>query len=61
MELQHILTIRDCMTRHKKSYDTIAALFKRKGSPAYRVGREWQVEESKWDAYLLELAEGDKG
>ncbi len=50
-----ILTIKDCMVRHNKSYDTIAALFKRKGSPAFRVGREWQVDVIKWDAYLLKL------
>ena len=56
-----ILTIKDCMVRHNKSYDTIAALFKRKGSPAFRVGREWQGDVIKWDAYLLKLAEEAKG
>ena len=56
-----ILTIKDCMVRHNKSYDTIAALFKGKGSPAFRVGREWQVDVIKWDAYLLKLAEEAKG
>ncbi|MEG0369744.1 MAG: hypothetical protein RR593_07050 [Hungatella sp.] len=60
MKEQQILTIKDCMSRHDKSYDTIAALFKRKGSPAFRVGREWQVKTDKWDAYLLKLAETDK-
>lgn len=60
MEGKQVLTIKDCMARHDKSYDTIAALFKRRGSPAYRVGREWQVDARKWDAYLLETAERDK-
>lgn len=55
-----ILTIHDCMVRHNKSYNTISALFKRKGSPAFRVGREWQVNVNKWDSYLFNLAEQDK-
>lgn len=59
--MSDILTIKDCMARHNKSYDTIAALFKCKGSPAFRVGREWQVDAVKWDAYLLKLAEESKG
>lgn len=58
---KQILTIKDCMARHNKSYSTIAALFKRKGSPAFRVGHEWQVDEIKWDEYLLKLADDDKG
>ncbi len=49
------------MARHNKSYSTIAALFKRKGSPAFRVGHEWQVDVNKWDEYLLKLADDDKG
>lgn len=61
MERKQILTIKDCMSRHNKSYDTIASLFKRKSSPAFRVGREWQVDIVKWDAYLLKLAEEGKG
>lgn len=60
MAEQEILTIKDCMSRHNKSYDTIASLFKRKGSPAFRVGREWQVKADKWDAYLMKLSDGDK-
>lgn len=59
--MSEILTIKNCMLRHDKSYDTIAALFKHKGSPAFRVGREWQVCADKWDEYLLKLAEKDKG
>lgn len=61
MREQQMLTIKDCMARHNKSYGAIAALFKRKGSPAFRVGREWQVDVVKWDSYLLELSEEDKG
>lgn len=61
MEESQILTIRACMDRHNKSYDTVAALFKRKGSPAFRVGREWQVYLKDWDKYLLKLADEDKG
>lgn len=56
-----VLTIKSCMIRHNKSYDTIAALFKRKGSPAFRVGKEWQVYADKWDEYLFQMAEKDKG
>ncbi|WP_178313253.1 hypothetical protein [Lacrimispora sp. 210928-DFI.3.58] len=59
--MAELLTIKKCMARHNKSYDTIIKLFRRKGSPAYRVGREWQVDQDKWDAYLLKLAETDKG
>lgn len=58
---QQILTIKDCMARHGKSYDVIAALFKRKGSPAFRVGREWQVDIDRWDQYLTKLADANKG
>lgn len=58
---KQMLTIKDCMARHGKSYDTIAALFKRKGSPAFRIGWEWQVDVDKWDRYLLKLAEESKG
>lgn len=61
MEKKEILTIKDCMSRHGKSYDVIAALFKRKGSPAFRVGREWQVNTEKWEQYLTDLAAADKG
>lgn len=59
--MPEVLTIKKCMERHSKSRDTITALFKRKGSPAYRVGREWQVYADKWDAYLLKEAEKEKG
>lgn len=58
---KQFLTIKDCMKRHGKSYDTIATLFKKKGSPAVRVGHEWQVDINNWDQYLLKLAEDDKG
>ncbi|MFW6680629.1 hypothetical protein ACOAOT_23690 [Lacrimispora sp. AGF001] len=61
MEKKQILTIKDCMSRHGKSYDVIAALFKRKGSPAFRVGREWQVDAERWEQYLMKLADSDKG
>lgn len=58
---KQFLTIKDCMARHSKSYGTIATLFKKEGSPAVRVGQEWQVDIDKWDQYLLKLAEDDKG
>lgn len=58
---KNFLTIKDCMIRHNKSYGVIAALFKKKGSPAFRVGREWQVDVEKWDQYLIKQAEEDKG
>lgn len=58
---KQILTIKDCMELHGKSYDTVAAEFKKKGSPAFRVGQEWQVEKDKWFPYLIKLAEADKG
>lgn len=54
------LTIQDCMERHHKSYNTIINLFRKRGSPAYRVGREWQVDEEKWNAYLMKLSEASK-
>ena len=59
--MSNILTIKGCMERHNKSYDTIIKLFRRKDSPAFRCGREWQVDENKWDEFLLKLAEKDKG
>ncbi|MBE5987116.1 hypothetical protein [Lacrimispora defluvii] len=58
---KQFLTIKDCVERHGISHNTIEALFKRKGSPAIRVGRKWQVDIEKWDQYLLKLADADKG
>lgn len=58
---KQFLTIKDCVERHGISHNTIEALFKRKGSPAIRVGRKWQVDIQKWDEYLLKLADADKG
>jgi len=58
---KQFLTIKDCVERHGISHNTIESLFKRKGSPAIRVGRKWQVDIEKWDQYLLKLADVDKG
>ncbi|MBS5955356.1 MAG: hypothetical protein KIC73_00435 [Clostridiales bacterium] len=58
---KQFLTIKDCVERHGISHNTIEALFKRKGSPAIRIGRKWQVDIQKWDEYLLKLADADKG
>lgn len=48
------------MELHNKSYPTISALFKRKGSQVFRVGREWQVDSEKWEQYLAKIASADK-
>lgn len=61
MSDKQFLTIKDCVERHGISHNTIEALFKRKGSPAIRVGRRWQVDVNKWDQYLLKLADESKG
>lgn len=61
MSDKQFLTIKDCIARHDVSHNTIEALFKRKGSPAIRVGRLWQVNIEKWDQYLLKLADEGKG
>lgn len=58
---KQFLSIKDCIARHSVSHNTIEALFKRKGSPAIRVGRKWQVDVEKWDQYLLKLADEGKG
>lgn len=58
---KQFLSIKECVERHGISHNTIEALFKRKGSPAIRVGRKWQVDIQKWDEYLLKLADADKG
>ena len=61
MSGKQFLSIKDCVARHEISHNTIETLFKRKGSPAIRVGRKWQVDIEKWDQYLLKLAEDSKG
>ena len=61
MSDKQFLTIKDCVERHGISHNTIESLFKRKESPAIRVGRKWQVDIQKWDEYLLKLADADKG
>lgn len=58
---RQFLSIKECVERHGISHNTIEALFKRKGSPAIRVGRKWQVDVDKWDQYLLKLADEGKG
>ena len=58
---KQFLSIKDCIARHDVSHNTIESLFKRKGSPAIRVGRKWQVDIEKWDQYLLKLADEGKG
>lgn len=58
---KQFLTIKDCIARHGVSHNTIRNLFRRKDSPAVRVGREWQVDVDKWDQYLLKMADEGKG
>jgi excisionase family DNA binding protein len=43
------------------SYSTIFALFKRKGSPAFKTGKNWKVDEEEFKTYLKKLSESSKG
>lgn len=56
-----VLSIADCMKRHNMSRDTITREFRKKGSPAYKIGIQWQVEEEEWIAFLKKESEKFKG
>ncbi len=59
------LTTEQVMERFQiKSIDTAMELFRRKGSPAYKVGKgrgHWRVDEDDFKKYLQQEAEKYKG
>lgn len=43
------------------SYTTIFSLFRTKGSPAFRTGRNWKVDEDEFKEFLKQLSIPYKG
>lgn len=54
------LTTQQAMERFCISKNTILEFFKKKGSPAYKIGTHWRVDEEDFKAFLLKESEKDK-
>ncbi len=57
-----ILSTAETMQKFKiGSRNTVFSLFRTKGSPAFRVGRNWMVDEDDFKVFLQKQAEQFKG
>ena len=57
-----ILTTSQAMEKYQiGSQSTILELFRRKGSPAFLTGKNWKVDDEKFERYLQKESESRKG
>jgi len=56
-----ILTIKSAAEKFGVNPHTTYKIFRTKGSPAFKVGREWHCDEDELIAYLKRQSEGRKG
>ena len=59
------LSVKETMERFQMGHETVMLMFRRKGSPAYKVApgktASWRVDEDEFKEYLKSLSEPFKG
>lgn len=52
-----ILSSQEIMEQFKVSHDTLYQLFRAKGSPAFKVGKNWRVDSEEFKEFLKKQSE----